>query len=491
VVTTPDAPERDRLDEHDAGRLAVRGGIVRASGYVAGTLLSAASVPLMTRHLGRDDYGRYVTVVTIILIVAALSDVGVTNIAIREYALRSQAERSRLIRNVLGMRMALTALGVALAVAFTFVAGYPETISAGVTIVGVALFLVVIQATYQLPLSNDLRLNWVAALELVRQAVTVAAIVLLVIAGASLGPFYLVTFAGGLAALIPTMLLIRGRIPLRPAFERREWLHLVRDAPAYAVASAIGFVYFRVEVVLISLIGTEAQTGDFGVAFRIVEIVAGIPLLASVSLFPLLTRAGRDDRARLSSMVERMTAAYLAVGGGIAVGLVVGAPFAIKVAAGPGYDDAVDVLRVMGAAMAFTFLISSWSFALLARRRHAALLFANVGALLLAIVATLLLVPDHGAVGAATAAAITEVVLATTYAILLLHPSTGLSTGLRACWPVPVAAGLALAAAFVSHLPSFLAMALALAIYGGVLLLLGAVPQEAIAAFRAVRNDDG
>ncbi len=177
-------------------------------------------------------------------------------------------------------------------------AGYPATISVGVAIVGVALFLVVIQATYQLPLSNDLRLNWVAALELVRQAVTVVAIVLLVVAGASLGPFYLVTFAGGLAALVPTMLLVRGRVPLRPAFDRPEWVGLVRDAPAYAVASAIGFVYFRVEVVLISLIGTEAQTGDFGVAFRIVEIVAGIPLLASVSLFPLLTRAGpRRPRA--------------------------------------------------------------------------------------------------------------------------------------------------------------------------------------------------
>jgi O-antigen/teichoic acid export membrane protein len=283
---------------------------------------------------------------------------------------------------------------------------------------------------------------------------------------------------------------VRGRVPLRPAFERREWFGLIRDAPAYAVASAIGFVYFRVEVVLISLIGTDAQTGDFGVAFRIVEIVAGIPLLASVSLFPLLTRAGRDDRVRLSSMVERMTAAYLAVGGGIAVALVVVAPFAIQVAAGPGYDDAVGVLRVMGGAMAATFLISSWSFALLARRRHAALLLANVGALLLAVALTLLLVPDHGAIGAATAAAVTEVALAATYALLLLHPSSGLRTGLRACWPVPVAAGLALGAAFLSHLPALLATVLALAVYGGVLLVLGAVPKEAIAAFRGVRSDD-
>ncbi len=104
---------------------------------------------------------------------------------------------------------------------------------------------------------------------------------------------------------------------------------------------------------------------------------------------------------------------------------------------------------------------------------------------------TLLLVPDHGAIGAATAAAITEVALVATYALLLVHPSSGLRTGLRACWPVPIAAALALGAAFVSHLPSLLATVLALAIYGGVLLVLGAVPQEAIAAFRGGRNDDG
>jgi hypothetical protein len=79
---------------------------------------------------------------------------------------------------------------------------------------------------------------------------------------------------------------------------------------------------------------------------------------------------------------------------------------------------------------------------------------------------------------------VTEVVLATTYGVLLHRPGTGVRFGLLACWPVVLAAALALGAAFASQLPSFPATLLALAIYTGVAYALGAFPREALDAFR-------
>lgn len=59
--------EHDVLDTGRAGGMAIRGGALRVLAYGAALLLSLVSVPFMTRHLGVADYGRYVTVASIIL----------------------------------------------------------------------------------------------------------------------------------------------------------------------------------------------------------------------------------------------------------------------------------------------------------------------------------------------------------------------------------------------------------------------------------------
>jgi O-antigen/teichoic acid export membrane protein len=482
--TSPQA-SADLLDSDRAGRVVVRGGTLRAAGYLVGVLMSAASAPLMIRYLGVVDFGRYVTVTSIIGIVAALTDVGLTNLGVREYTLRRGDDRPRLLRDLLGMRLTLSAIGVVLAVAFASAAGYPPSVVAGTGLAGLGLLLTVVQATYQVPLSTALRLNWLTAIDLVKQAVTVAFIVALVLAGAALEPFFLATVAAGVVAVAVTVPLVRREISLRPSLHVRPWLALLREAPAYAVASAIGFIYFRIEVVLISLLSTAAQTGYFSAAFRIVEVLAGIPFVASMSAFPVLARTAAADPARFRSIFDRMFDVYVLAGIAVALGLGVGAPFIVQVVAGPHFEPSVPVLRVMGASMIATFVISTWSFALLALRRHAMLLCANLGALALAIVLTLALVPTYGAIGAATAAAATEVALAVVYGIALLGPGgSRLAVGVRPVWAGAVAAAAAVAVVIVLDVPAAGAAVLALAVYVACLFALRAVPAEMIAAFR-------
>src|SRR5215208_5639141 len=50
-------PANDLLDTAAAGPAAVRGGAVRAVGYIAGVVMSIAGAALLFRHLGVDDGG--------------------------------------------------------------------------------------------------------------------------------------------------------------------------------------------------------------------------------------------------------------------------------------------------------------------------------------------------------------------------------------------------------------------------------------------------
>src|SRR4051794_17476340 len=74
-VVRPDGGDDDDdvhiLDTPEAGVKSLRGGALRIGGYGIGLLLGLISAPLLIRHLGVVDFGRYVTVTSIVGLVAA------------------------------------------------------------------------------------------------------------------------------------------------------------------------------------------------------------------------------------------------------------------------------------------------------------------------------------------------------------------------------------------------------------------------------------
>ncbi len=133
-----------------------------------------------------------------------------TNVGVREYTVETGERRARMMRNLLGLRIVVTAGGAALGVGFAAVAGYDATMVAGTALGGVALVLGILQATYAVPLQSMLRLGWVTAIDILRQAATVVFILVLIAVGAGLLPLLGVTIPVALVVLAATIPLVRG-----------------------------------------------------------------------------------------------------------------------------------------------------------------------------------------------------------------------------------------------------------------------------------------
>ena len=271
-----------------------------------------------------------------------------------------------------------------------------------------------------IPLTGTLRFGWVSVLDFVRQAATVVGVVALVAAGAGLLPFLAVTIPVGVLVLALTVALLRGSAPVVPLFERAEWRRILHLTVVYAVAAAVGTIYVGVTVIVTSLVGTAQETGYYGASYRIFTVVGNIPLLLVGAAFPVLARAARDDRERLQYALGRVWEMALILGVWIGLILGAGAPFAIDVVAGSGFDPAVPVLRIQAAAIVGGFLAVTLGYLLLSIRRHTALLVANSIALGGSLLLTLVLVPSYGAKGAAIATVAGEFGLAIAYSSVLI-----------------------------------------------------------------------
>jgi O-antigen/teichoic acid export membrane protein len=476
----------DILDTPQAGPAAIRGGVVRVAGYGVGVLLSVLSAALLFRHLGVEDGGRYVTVTSLVLIAGNIVDFGLSGIGVRELAVLGTAERGPLIRNLTGLRVALSLVGVAGAVAFAGLVDYPEVMVVGTLLAGLGYVALAAQGAIVTVLTVELRLGLVTVVELCRQIVFVAAIVGLVMAGAGLLPFLAASIPAGLVVLVVTVALVRGRYPIRPAFDRSRWVGLLRDALPFAAATALAAVYFRVSMILLSLVSNAQQTGYFGASFRVIETLLAVPNLIVTAAFPIFARAARDDRTRLGYAVQRLFEASIVVAGWIALMLVVGAPLIIEVVAGPKFAPSADALRIQAAALLVTFAGAPFGYALLSLRRHRELLIVIGAGLAANIVLVPILASAEGANGAAAATLFAELLVTLGAAVTLTRADPGLRPSLGA--PARVAPGLALGCAVLAlpGLPSALDMLIATAVYGVLALALRAVPEEMLVEARGV-----
>jgi O-antigen/teichoic acid export membrane protein len=479
--------EQDLLDTPAAGPAAIRGSLLRTGGFVVGGLLSLLSLPLLTRHLGFGDYGRYATVISLVTIVQGITDVGLGQIGVREHAIRPAAERMRMMRNLLGVRFALTFVGVVLATAFAAIAGYGHVVVLGTLLAGVAMVLQVVQGTFAVPLAATLQLGWVTALELLRQALSVVAIVVLVIAGARLLAFLAVLVPVAIVVLLATLAVVRGTVPIWPSLQRAEWIVLIRAVLPFAAAVAIGTLYLRVTVVLMSLLASAVQTGYYAISYNVVAQLIAIPALTVGSALPLLARAARDDRERLSYGLQRLFEVTLIIGAGLALVLALGSGFVIGVLAKGGSAESVDVLEIQSLALLTQFVAAPWQYGLLSLHRHRELLWISLGSLAMSVGLTFALVPLLQARGAAIAFSGAELTLAMSSFVLLRRARPDLRFARRVPLRVLISSALAAGVVFVPGLTSLARAGIAFVVYSTLLLLLRAVPAELMHAIPASR----
>ena len=473
----------DVLTSAQAGGKVIRGSVWRVVGVGAGNAVGIATAALLLRYLGVAESGRYVTVFSLVAIAASVVDIGLNVSGSRELALHGDVGRGRLMANILGQRLWLTPFAVLAIIAFSLLAGYPQRMVVGTALAGVGLYVVAIADALLLRLTVELRNAGLGFVDFLKAAVTLACVALLVAIGASVVPFFAVFIVAGLSVLAVTPLLA-GREAFRaPRFDRAEQRELFTRALPLAAALVLGQVYFRLVILLMSIISTPQQTGYYGGSLRAMEALVSIPILVAGVALPLLAAAARDDLARLRYAISGLGEGAVIAGVFVVLVTFRAAEPIMIIIGGHQFAPSGAVLRIQSAALLFGALVQIWAVSLVALGRQRELIVTNaLGLAGIAVFATVLVAP-FGAQGGALASVLGDALLASLI-YWRLHASTGnvmLGRGFLA--RVAAAAAVASLALAIPGLPGFAAAALAGLVFVGVGHLVGMLPDELRDAF--------
>lgn len=409
---TPDPPQPDVLRADGAGARAARGGAVRGIGYGIGAILGGIAAVILLRYLGPVEFGKYSAVMALVGITAGVTEAGLGAVGARDMALHAPGPtRDRVLANLIGMRLVVAPIGVALMVLVAWAVGFEARLVLGTLIGGLGVILVSTQTTMMLPLWVDLRIARLTGMEVFRQAIALAGVAGLAAAGASLLPFFAVQIVVGVLALVVTPYVVAGWRSMRPALDRDIWLPLLFSALPVAIAVTLNVIYFRVLMVQMEVLSTGEETGYFATAFRLTDFLIALPMLVTSVALPVLAVAHSEDVARMRAAVSGLL--QVSIVGGIALALLVGlaAEPIVNVLGGPGYDPAIPAVQVQALTLIPLFVGQALQVAIVAAHRQRLLVLANSAALIAVLVGGLVVIPSFAAIGASWVAVAGESLL--------------------------------------------------------------------------------
>lgn len=238
-------------------------------------------------------------------------------------------------------------------------------------------------------------------------------IVLLLRAGAGVQVAALVLLFGSIVGMVWQLARVMRMIGIRLIWDSKITRALVHSGMSFFVYGVLGVIYYRVDTVLLSVIGTEAAVGVYGAAYRLLDTLMFVPGIVLGSIVsPLMSKYSVDDDNKLRLTVEKSVLAMLLCSLPAAAGLLATAPNIIGfVYHRNDFAGSAAVLQALALGVVALYLNSVLTTVLVSTGQERKLPFMAAVALVFNVAINLVLIPRFGAGGAAWATSLTEVLL--------------------------------------------------------------------------------
>jgi O-antigen/teichoic acid export membrane protein len=385
---------------------------------------------VVARRLGTAGFGEYAFVASVLFVANVVTSFGTDMLLVREVAARR------------GTAMAPAALAVQLVLSVTILALVgiaapliPGQSPAAVAALRVGLITLLPLAPYTVlsaMLRGGARMRTYALLNLVVAWAQLLAALVVVPRGGTVLEVAVVLVATQTFAAVAAALACRlGGVDLRVlrADPRPHLGSLVRASTPIAILGALGMLYQRAAILLMSTLAGPAATGAFSAGLRTVEAAKTAHLAAWGALYPAFAEDHASEVPSSREATTRSLPALVLLAAVAAAGLTALADPLVPILFGAGFGPAIDAVRILAWVLIPYTIASHRSLVLVAARRESEVAWALALAVVTLVVGSALAIPSNGITGACWAVLVAECV----QAAVLSAPwrAVGLAQGTR------------------------------------------------------------
>lgn len=398
-------------------------------------VISIFLLGILTKYLPLEMFGMYNKVYNYLGIFAFLADLGLYTITIREIT-HHKNNAGKIVGNVLTLRVLLGIIICILALVWAyFLPGYNSSLAIiSIAIVWIFTVISLVNSSILALMQSYMKIEFSFFSVIAGKLLNIALVCYVVF---FLYPLDTVTsfsvplisiFVAGLLGITLTTAMNyvyahRNILPVTFAYDRDYISHLFRISLPYGIALFLGVVYFKVDVVLLSIL-EPASLGNISIALyalpmKIVEVLMVLWGFYLNSLLPSLTQAfQKKDTLTVQKLVLVSFRILLSFGVCIFVFGTLFAQQIIRIIANENYLQSqthmytsIDVFSIVLAVLLFHFLSLIFVYVLIAVKKQSQLLYINLVVTLCNIVGNILLIPYFSFLGAGIVTVVSQILL--------------------------------------------------------------------------------
>jgi len=291
-------------------KIAKNTGVIIA-GNVIFRLVSLFVVIYLARYLGTAGFGKYSFVFAYLAFFGIITDLGLQQILVREMA-RKPSTAPKLIGNAYVIRLLLTLSAVVLSIIIITLLPYPADTTHYVYIASFTLLFISFSDFYATIFQANLVMEYNVIAKLTFKFVSAGLILWIIFShGTLVHVMIALVFSEGIKTLLSYSF---SRKFVRPSFaiDFGLWRHLLKECLPLALTSVIAIIYYRIDVVMLSMMKGDVPVGIYSAAYRLCEPFPLIPYALMMSLFPLMSIYFKESDERLMK-VYRLAIKYILI----------------------------------------------------------------------------------------------------------------------------------------------------------------------------------
>ncbi len=380
----------------------------------AGLLARTATVIVgfvIARHFGPQEFGRYATALALAMLFLSLSQIGVS------YRLMKLASRNDKHLDIEYGNTLLTTGILAISLYPTLiitarVLGYPAATQRLVWLLGLTVTLLSLHEVFSAVAQGRQLMGRISVYRAAYGVSLLVIVAVVILLDGSVEVFCAAALLFVLGLTVSWYLSTNRLVTPRLAPKRIP--AMLRDSYLYGLSGFLFIIHLRVDTLMLSLMRSEVEVGEYNAAYQVVELLIKAPILVSFVTMPLAF-AVADERARTMHLYTSKLR-HLGVLGGIAtLALLFLAEPIVSTTVGVQYREAPAALQALSLVMLAKFLAVPTGDTLTALDRQGIRTAIQGFVAIVNIGANLVLIPKFGIVGAAWATVTSEMLLTLGY----------------------------------------------------------------------------
>jgi O-antigen/teichoic acid export membrane protein len=412
-VFLPASPQQPREDKaREVGERAIANTLYRSAGEIAGRLASLALFAAVGRQLGENGLGAFVFAVAFLGLVMVAVDLGLDRYLLRAIA-RERSVADSMFFNVIALKLALALPLFALGLLGLRLVGYGAQAQATVLALAPGVFADSVARTQASFFAAHERGGPPSLADAIQRICSAALGIAALLAGYGVVAVAATYSAGSIIGVAIGFALLHRTIgvPSR-AISRRRWRTLAASSIPFAAQDTFTVLLARMDILLLSLIATQAAVGRYGAAYRLFESTFFITYALTGAFAAMYTYLGADSDPPLRSVFQRSVKASLVLLMPLAVVFAVLADPICRLIYGATFVSAATPLRILAPGVVLMGIVILTTSLMVSRDDPRRMVPVTAAMAAINIVLNLILIPLYSDTGAAAAMLATEVVYA-------------------------------------------------------------------------------